>query len=510
MSDIILATLNAKYIHASFGLRYLMANLGDLAERTALLEFDINQHHLDIVEKIASHNPSIVGFGVYIWNVTETEKVVSVLKKILPNCKIILGGPEVSYAEQDDPLIQLADYVITGEADLEFSKLCVALLNSISAPDKIIRSTVPDLASIKLPYHLYSDDDIKNRVIYVEASRGCPFSCEFCLSSLDIPVRQFELDSFLIELDLLFKRGARNFKFVDRTFNMNLRTAQGILQFFLDRYEPGLFVHFEMIPDRLPEGLRSLIKKFPAGSLQFEVGIQSFNSAVLTLISRRQDEKKLEDNFKFLRDETGVHIHADLIVGLPGEDLESFGVGFDRLVSLRPQEIQVGILKRLKGTPIIRHDKEWGMKYSSTAPYEILETKLISFSDMQRMRRFARYWDMTVNSGSFVETVPLIWRGNRKPYASFLQFSDWLYSKVGRRHSIALNVLIEQIWRYLTIELGIAVHEAALPLWRDFVRTGRAKFVSFLLPYVNQEQVVVAPSNHAEPLMQKRQKAHLA
>jgi radical SAM superfamily enzyme YgiQ (UPF0313 family) len=200
-----------------------------------------------------------------------------------------------------------------------------------------------------------------------------------------------------------------NSSFVDRTFNLNLNVSKTLLHFFLERYQPGLFFHFEMIPDRLPDALRELIAQFPPGALQFEVGVQSFNNDVCQLISRRQDVGKLEDNFQFLRRETGVHIHADLIAGLPGETMESFAAGFDRLIALRPQEIQVGILKRLRGTPIVRHDEEWGMIYSANPPYEILQNKLIDFATMQRLRRFARYWDIVGNSGNFVETTPLLW-----------------------------------------------------------------------------------------------------
>ena len=175
-------------------------------------------------------------------------------------------------------------------------------------------------------------------------------------------------------MQVLLDRGARQFKFVDRTFNLNLKISQRILQFFLHRWTDGLFLHFEMIPDRLPESLRTLIAEFPPGGLQFEIGVQTFNHRVGELISRRQDNAKLEDNFRFLREHTGVHIHADLIVGLPGESIDSFGTGFDRLLALRPQEIQIGILKRLKGTPIIRHDDEFAMVYSNHPPFEVLQT----------------------------------------------------------------------------------------------------------------------------------------
>ena len=176
----------------------------------------------------------------------------------------------------------------------------------------------------------------------------------------------------------------RRFKFVDRTFNLNIAAEPAILEFFLEGSGPGLFAHFEMIPDRLPEALREVIAKFPAGALQFEVGIQTFDEVVSRNISRRQDYGRLADNMRFLREETGVHVHADLIAGLPGETLECFAAGFDRLVGMGPQEIQVGILKRLRGTPIMRHDQAWEMVYSAHPPYELLRNKLLDFASMQR------------------------------------------------------------------------------------------------------------------------------
>ena len=199
--------------------------------------------------------------------------------------------------------------------------------------------------------------------------------------------------------------------------------AGQILEFFLERYEPGLFLHFEMIPDRFPESLRGVIQRFPDGALQFEVGVQTFNDDVAVLISRRQDNAKLEENLRFLRDETGVHVHADLIVGLPGESAASFAAGFDRLVALGPQEIQVGMLKRLRGTPIVRHDAAWQMVYHASAPYEVVSTRLIDANEMTALRRFAKFWDLVSNSGNFTESAPLVWEG-RSPFAGFFEFAN--------------------------------------------------------------------------------------
>ena len=479
MADILLSTLNARYIHSAFGLRYLLANLGDLQPRAALLEFDINQRPLDIVEAILATGPRIVGLGVYIWNVAPTTEVVALLKRLRPELIVILGGPEVSYETDGQEIVALADHIITGEADLKFGEVCRALLAGAALP-KIIAAELPTFDRLALPYELYTDADLSHRVLYVEASRGCPFTCEFCLSSLDIPVRAVPLDSFLAALDSLLARGARQFKFVDRTFNLHLPTSRAILQFFLDRWRDGLFVHFEMVPDRLPDALREIIAKFPPGALQFEVGIQTFDDATSKNISRRQNLDRLEDNLRYLRDSTGVHVHADLIVGLPGEDAESFGRGFDRLVALRPQEIQVGILKRLRGTPIVRHDAEWGMIYSPAPPYEILRTRLIDFPQMQRLRAFARFWDLVGNSGHFRETLPLLWDAGASPFAGFLAFTDWLYPKLGRRHGIALATLAESLFDYLITQRGIEKARVTAALTADWTRPGRREALPFL------------------------------
>jgi radical SAM superfamily enzyme YgiQ (UPF0313 family) len=519
MPDIVLTTLNAKYIHAAFGLRYLLANLGELKPSAAIVEFDINQRPLDIAEVLLAREPKILGFGVYIWNVSETTEVVAAIKRVRPEITIILGGPEVSYETDTQPIVALADYVITGEADLEFARVCRQLLSGGKPPAKIIPAALPEFGQLVLPYELYTDEDVAHRVIYVEASRGCPFTCEFCLSSLDIPVRQAPLDRLLEHLHQLLDRGVKQFKFVDRTFNLNLLTSRALLQFFLDRHQPGLFLHFEMIPDRLPEALREIIAKFPPGALQFEVGIQSFNDEVCQLISRRQNLRKLEENFQFLRGSTGVHIHADLIVGLPGETVESFGEGFDRLVRLGPQEIQVGILKRLRGTPIVRHDAEWQMRYNPHPPYEILQNKLLDFATMQRLRRFAKYWDLVANSGNFVESTPLLWtvagpsarmesgECSGSPFRQFLRWSDWLYAQIGRTDSIALARLAEFFFTFLTQHCGHESRVVAEALWRDYQRGGRPDPPEFLRGLIGDHAQTRIPRRRASGL--KRQSRHL-
>lgn len=508
MPEIVLTTLNARYAHASFGLRYLMANMGALKDRTALLEFDISQRPTDILEAILAQQPRIVGIGVYIWNASQSLQLVADLKRAAPHITIILGGPEVSYETDQQAIIGLADYTITGEADLAFSALCERLLRGERPLLKVIAADLPEFDDLELPYDLYDERDIAHRVIYVEASRGCPFKCEFCLSSLDVPLRQAPIDRFLAAMQRLFDRGVRQFKFVDRTFNLNIKTSRAILDFFLERYEPRLFLHFEMIPDRLPEQLREPIRAFPPGAMQFEVGIQTLNPAVEELISRRQEHERIVENLGFLREETGVHVHADLIVGLPGEDVASFAAGFDQLVTMRPQEIQVGMLKRLRGTPIVRHDEMWSMAYSASPPYEILQTKLIDFETMQRMRRFARYWDTIANSGNFIETLPLVW-GEGSAFTGFMALSEALHAAEGRAHGISLQRLIELMWMFLIESRGLLPVEVAPRLWRDYARGGRSDVPAVLRDHLSEgdRRVVTQTLKSDAPARQAR---HLA
>ncbi len=470
MSSIILSTLNARYSHASLGLRYLLANMGALEAQTELIEFIISHKPVEIVETLLDKRPAIIGLGVYIWNVEETTKVVALLKQVAPDVIVVLGGPEVSYEYAGRPIVELADYLITGPADLAFGELCQRLLAGERPADKVIVPLPVALERIALPYRCYTDQDIAHRLVYMEASRGCPFKCEFCLSSLDNAVQAFDLDAFLAEMDILFQRGVRQFKFVDRTFNLNIKSCLRILDFFLERLDDKLFLHFELVPDHLPERLRAAIARFPAGSLQFEIGIQTFDPAVQERISRKQDNLKTEENLRWLREHSHAHIHADLIIGLPGESVECFASGFNRLVALGPGEIQVGILKRLRGTPIARHSEAFGIRYSPDAPYNILCSDLIDFKTMQRLSRFARYWEVVANTGRFPAGLPLLLGPD--PFARFLAFSDWLYATTRQTHQIALERLFDLVFQWLTGPAGVDAESARTALGRDYRASG--------------------------------------
>lgn len=472
MPLVVLATLNARYAHAALGLRYLAANMGELKAETKIAEFVLGTRPADLVEALLAERPRIVGLGVYIWNAEETAKAVAMLKRVAPEVTVVLGGPEVSYEIDEQRICALADYVITGWGDMTFAKLCRDILTGEPPRQKVIAGEQPDLSRIVLPYELYTDEDITRRFLYVEASRGCPFKCEFCLSALDKTAWPFDLERFLAELATLHERGARHFRFVDRTFNLKIAASVKILEFFLTRMDEKLFVHFEVIPDHLPDKLKEAIARFPAGALQFEVGIQTWNPEVQALISRKQDNVKAEANLAWLRNHSNALVHVDLIAGLPGEDLESFGRGFDRLYAFAPHEIQVGILKRLRGTPIARHTESFGMRYNPEPPYNVLATDRIGFSDMQRISRFARYWEMVGNSGRFRRALPLLL--GEAPFARFLRFTDWLFARTGKTHEIALERLFESVHAFLTRELGVAPATATGALIDDY-RAGGAK-----------------------------------
>ncbi|ABB43323.1 Radical SAM [Sulfurimonas denitrificans DSM 1251] len=489
MKKIILTTLNSRFTHTSIALRYLFANLAQLQSDALIQEFTINDAVQSIAQKLLFHNPQIIGIGVYIWNVKEVYELIHIIKKVSPATKIILGGPEVSH-EPFRVNLDLADFIIQGEGDIAFYELCKNILSSNEPREKVIKMSMPSLKNITLPYRYYSDDDIKNRYIYVEASRGCPFECEFCLSSMDEKVRAFDIDKLLEEFELLWQRGARNFKFIDRTFNLNIKTATILLDFFLnkDLNEP-YFAHFEVVPDHFPQSLKSKIASFKDGALQLEIGIQTLNPQIAKNISRVLNLEKIKENILFLENETHAHIHLDLIVGLPGESLESFGKNLDELVSLSGCEIQIGILKKLSGTYINRHDIEHKMIYSDIPPYDVLQTSELSFTQIGIMKRFSRFWDLTYNSGNFKQSVKLIWQDG-KIFESFYDFSLWIYEQTDSTWQISLQRLGELLFKYLCEVKKLSPEFVANIMIDDMMRLqGRV-----VPPYLKQYTSNISPS----------------
>ena len=474
MADIVLATLNARWTHASLGLRCLLANLGALRTRARIEEATIATPLDEVVARLLAGSLRVIGLGVYIWNVERTTELVRALRAAAPSVKVVLGGPEVSHETDAQEVVRLADHVVTGSGELAFATLARQLLDGPRPLQKVVHGGQPALAELELPYELYTEADLAHRHLYVEASRGCPFKCEFCLSSLDRTAWPFELGRVLDALASLHARGARRFRFVDRTFNLKAATGRAILEFFLERIaaapDEALFAHFELVPDHLPDALKEAIVRFPPGALQFEIGIQTWNPEVQARISRRQDDARAESNLRWLREHSHAHLHVDLIAGLPGEDLASFGAGFDRLVALAPHEIQVGILKRLRGAPIARHARAFAMRFAERAPYEVLETSTMSGHELARIARFARYWDLVGNSGRFPRTLPALL--GDAPFERFMALSDWLWARTGATHRLAHETVAEALLAWRVEVDGAPRDGAADALAADYAASG--------------------------------------
>ena len=495
MPDIVLTTLNARYIHASIGLRSLLANLQELQSEADIIEFTIADRLQDIAEKILALHPRIIGIGVYIWNALQVEQLTQIIKLLSPETIVVLGGPEASHSPYRVNL-DAADHIVLGEGETSFYRLCRTLSDHPGKAERIIAPILPDIDTLRLPYNYYTDQDIQHRTLYVEASRGCPYTCEFCLSSIDKQVRYFNIDSFLNALETLWQRGARNIKFIDRTFNLNTERVVQILDFFLAKSSPYL-VHFEVVPDYFPEPIKQRLSQFPPGTLQLEVGIQTLNPQVAKAIHRKLDMEKLKENLHFLEHQTNAHLHLDLIVGLPGESLQSFASNLNTLTTLTTGEIQLGVLKKLSGTTINRHDRVHNMVYSPLPPYEILANDLVDFAAMQQFKRFARFWDLLYNSGNFRGSVTLLWQ-DTDTYSGFATFSFWLYQSTLSTWQISLRRMAELLFHYLVEEKHLSPATVADSIAADIQKVQGRK-----IPPVIREHTTV-------PLLKTKQKSSVS
>jgi len=479
MTDIVLCTLNARYTHTSLGLRSLLANLGALRARARLLEFTLSTPVPTMVSEITALAPRVLGLGVYIWNAQPTLALVRALREQMPDLKIVLGGPEISHETEDQALTTLAYHVITGAGERSFARLAAQLLDGPRPLMKIIVGEDTDPAELSVPHSEYTARDIAHRHLYLEASRGCPFKCAFCLSALDRTARPFDQPMLLSAIDDLLARGARRFRFVDRTFNLKIASCLQILQRFRrwlnDHPDQPLFLHFELIPDRLPPALREAIAGFPDGVLQFEIGVQSFDPQVQTLIDRRQDDEATEANIRWLRTATGAHLHVDLIAGLPGETIGGFAAGFDRLVAMNPHEIQVGLLKRLRGTPLAQRGSTLGLVFAPDPPYTIVSSPWLVAEDVIRLARFARHWDLIGNSGRFRRSLP--WLLGEAPFANFMVLSDYLNTRIGATHGVAFERWAEALHEFVQ-RLPADASQAVIDDYRASGASGRPAFLT--------------------------------
>jgi len=477
LASIVLAAINAKWIHPSLALRLLKANLGSLREQCEILEFALRQPMKEKIKPILAAQPRVLGLSVSIWNHLATIELLRALEAEWPTKQadeepyqrpvVVLGGPEVSWLPEEAEIFRHADFVIRGEGEESFRILCNEILRgdhrrNETAGAAFINSagTTADLNEIALPYRLYTDEDLQRKLVYVEASRGCPFACEFCQGGVRLKVREFPLEAFLAEMEILIDRGGRIFKFLDRTFNLDIDRSVKIMDFFLEKIEAGrpggtsperpLCVHFEMVPSLFPQALRESLRRFPPGTLRLELGIQTLNPETTLLVNLPRNSKSAEkteelETLRFLRAETNALIHADLIAGLPGEGLGSFGKGFDSLwealsdsrpPSDMPFEIQLGILKRLPGSIIARHDETHKMRYSTEPPYEVIKTSTLTAAEVAQLKNFARFWEIIVNRNPFPDLLPVLLPPGEPAFHRFMNLSDKLLKTLGRNWGI--------------------------------------------------------------------------
>lgn len=408
----IVSTLNAKYIHTNLAIRYLKAAAQPEYD-VHIREFTINDQPLNIAGDLYHEKPDVIGFSCYIWNIEETIPVISILKKIHPEVVIVLGGPEVTY-DSDYWLNRLpdVDIIVRGEGEQTFKKLLQTIesgedwsnINGIAyrnGKEVIVKSDAAKfpLNEVPSPFRFKEDiSELSKRISYVETSRGCPFTCQFCLSSIEFGVRYFDIERMKDELTFLMENGARTIKFLDRTFNINRKYALEMFDFIIKNHLPGTVFQFEITADIMrPEVLEFINENAPEGLFRFEIGVQSTNDRTNELIKRKQNFNKLTRTVKMVKDGGKVVQHLDLIAGLPEENYNSFKQTFNDVFILRPEELQLGFLKMLRGTGLRIEAEQWNYKYMDNAPYEMLENNVLPFDDVIRIKQvediLEKFWN---------------------------------------------------------------------------------------------------------------------
>ncbi|MEH7107101.1 B12-binding domain-containing radical SAM protein [Bacillus sp. JJ1764] len=463
--NVICATLNAKYIHTNLAIRYLKAYAAP-EFNIQLKEYTIKDPILNIVSDLYQQKPSIIGFSCYIWNIEETLKVVNMLKKIEPSLLIVLGGPEVSYdtAEWMEKVPEV-DFIVMGEGELTFKQLLAEIQsdqNYDQVPgiayrhDRKVRMTLQrnklDLKEIPSPYRFPEDiAHLGKRVTYIETSRGCPFSCQFCLSSIEVGVRYFEREKMKEDIRYLMENGAKTIKFVDRTFNISRSYAMEMFRFLIDEHLPGTVFQFEITADIMrPEVIEFLNQEAPKGLFRFEIGVQSTNDFTNELVRRKQNFEKLKRTVTMVKDGGKIDQHLDLIAGLPEEDYASFKKTFNDVFEMRPEELQLGFLKMLRGTGVRLRAEEHEYVYMDHSPYEILSNNVLSFGDMVRIKQvedvLEKYW----NDHRMDATVEyLVTKTFASPFDFFQDFGSYWDEKGWSRIGHQLEDLFRRLYLFL-------------------------------------------------------------
>ncbi|MBB6633609.1 B12-binding domain-containing radical SAM protein [Cohnella thailandensis] len=481
--NVVVATLNAKFIHTSLALRCLKA-YAEPEFKVDMAEYTIKDPAMNIVADLYRRKPDVVGFSCYIWNIEETITVIDMLRKVLPEATIVLGGPEVSYdTEYWMNRLPSVDHIVVGEGEETFRDLLRELegdrkfhfvfgLAYRKNGEVIVNPGRPklDLNAIPSPYRFEEDlPTLANRVVYFETSRGCPFSCQFCLSSIEVGVRYFDMDRVKADLTYLIDSGAKLIKFVDRTFNIKREYALEIFRFLIDNHR-GCVFQFEITADIMrPEVLDFLSENAPPGIFRFEIGVQSTNDETNLAVKRRQNWSKLTRTVTKVKESGKIDQHLDLIAGLPHEDYDTFRKTFNDVFALRPEELQLGFLKMLRGTGLRLDAEKYGYVFMDRAPYEMLSNELMPFSDIVRIKRvedvLEKYW----NAHRMDRTIEyLVDTAYPSPFDFFQRFGDYWEGKGWQRIGHQLEDLFIRLWSFLqddanpelNMELALALLKA--------------------------------------------------
>lgn len=421
--NVVLSTLNSKFIHSSLALRYLKAYGEAHGQAYDIVEYTINMPVLHILSDITEHDIDVLGFACYIWNIEMTLHVVDMVKAVRPDIKIVLGGPEVSFTA--DELLERCpniDYIVQGEGEEAFHALVTALQLGNDGLDPVIPGVrgrrhgsilgsaeaveVRDLSTIPFPYTEEDMDDLEHKIIYYESSRGCPFSCQYCLSGNKNTVRFFPQERTLEELQWFIDHGVKQVKFVDRTFNCAPHHHRPLMEFMRDS-DTDMNFHLEMEPELMTEWETNILCETPPGRIQIEVGVQSTHKKTLDAINRYNDWPYIQKSIRPIIQAGRTHVHMDLIVGLPHEDFNRFGQSFNDLFSLQPHALQIGFLKLLKGSGV-RRMREYKYVADPLAPYEVLSTHVLPYDDVRFLKYFEDVFERFYNSERFRTTFGYI------------------------------------------------------------------------------------------------------
>lgn len=496
MKKVILAALNAKYIHSNLALRYLSRfQHNNRKHHVETMEFTINQRLDFIAEELFRKQPDVVLFSCYIWNVEMLRQLCPVLKKIMPDCVIGFGGPEVSYESEtflrENPAV---DFVMRGEGELVFTKYLEhldtgnpATLGEIESltyrQGEEIFSTPQmhpmDLALLPFPYE-EDFSDVRNQIIYYESSRGCPYHCGYCLSSVENGVRFVPLDKVLPDLQKFLDKNVPQVKFIDRTFNCKKSHAMAIWK-YLHEHDNGVTnFHFEITADLIDQETIDFLKTVRKGLFQFEIGVQSTNPQTIRAINRNVDFAALSEIVQQIKDGGNIHQHLDLIAGLPYEDYDSFGRSFNDVYALHPEQLQLGFLKVLKGSMLHQKQEEFEIVYHDTAPYEVLTTHELPYADTLRLKYVEEMVETYYNSGRFLHTLAYLVPLYESPFAFFEALSQFWVAENYHYLGVSKMGLFDVLWRFVEqnpkvekrklqweMKFDIALHEKPkkLPAW---------------------------------------------